>query len=217
MSIVQLYEDCEKKVRDLNGPLSNLRDYVNADADDATIQKAMSQCESALHVVQKARKNLSLEITQVKDRAERAHYATLSKEMDQKIGEFTAYYQGINTQMSKKKLLEGSQHNNDMYRTEGKTNDELLEGAHRVQDLTFDSLGRTRLMVEQSKEIGIATIDELRRQHSQVCEYMCRMDIWIYIYSLSVTLYTLLIVIPPDPSHTTLRITGTFCSRRWMK
>jgi hypothetical protein len=41
----------------------------------------------------------------------------------------------------------------------GKNNDELLDGANKIQDLTLDSLGRTRGMIEASKEVGAATIE----------------------------------------------------------
>ena len=44
----------------------------------------------------------------------------------------------------------------------GKNNDELLDGANRIQDLTFDSLGRTRGMIEASKEVGAATIEGIK-------------------------------------------------------
>ena len=41
----------------------------------------------------------------------------------------------------------------------GKGNDELLDGANKIQDLTLDSLGRTQAMIAASKEVGTATIE----------------------------------------------------------
>lgn len=41
----------------------------------------------------------------------------------------------------------------------GKNNDELLDGANKIQDLTLDSLVRSRAMIEASKEVGAATIE----------------------------------------------------------
>ena len=45
----------------------------------------------------------------------------------------------------------------------GKGNDELLDGASRIQDQTFESLTRTQLMINNSKEVGAATIEGLIR------------------------------------------------------
>ena len=55
--------------------------------------------------------------------------------------------------------------------------DELLEGANQIQDLTFDSLARTRGLIEASKEVGTATIEELRRQKGQIEDIENEVDI----------------------------------------
>lgn len=41
----------------------------------------------------------------------------------------------------------------------GKGNDELLDGANVIQDMTFESLTRTQLMINNSKEVGAATVE----------------------------------------------------------
>jgi hypothetical protein len=41
----------------------------------------------------------------------------------------------------------------------GKGNDELLDGANEIQDKTFESLNRTNLMIQNSKEVGTATLE----------------------------------------------------------
>ena len=41
----------------------------------------------------------------------------------------------------------------------GKGNDELLDGANELQDKTFESLTRTQLMIQNSKEVGTATLE----------------------------------------------------------
>ena len=61
----------------------------------------------------------------------------------------------------------------------GKGNDELLDGANKIQDLTLDSLGRTQAMIAASKEVGTATIEGnvlystvVRTVHFSNCEVM---------------------------------------------
>ena len=48
------------------------------------------------------------------------------------------------------------------------TGDYMLDEANRLQDRTKDSLGRTKQMVAESKETGMATLEELERQRGQI-------------------------------------------------
>lgn len=41
----------------------------------------------------------------------------------------------------------------------GKDNDDLLDGANRIQDMTLESLARTRLMIASSNEVGTSTVE----------------------------------------------------------
>jgi hypothetical protein len=53
----------------------------------------------------------------------------------------------------------------------GKGNDELLDAASRIQDQTIESLTRTQLMINNSKEVGAATIEgviHVRVGHNEV-------------------------------------------------
>lgn len=44
----------------------------------------------------------------------------------------------------------------------------MLTGASVLQDKTEESLARTRALIEQSKEVGNATIEQLRTQRDQI-------------------------------------------------
>jgi len=59
---------------------------------------------------------------------------------------------------------------------EGKTNEDLLTGASKIQDQTMESLTRTKQMIEASKEVGSATIEELRRQRDQMIDIEKEVD-----------------------------------------
>lgn len=48
------------------------------------------------------------------------------------------------------------------------TGDYLLDEANKLQDKTKNSLGRTKQMVAESKETGMATLEELERQRGQI-------------------------------------------------
>lgn len=41
----------------------------------------------------------------------------------------------------------------------GKDNDDLLDGANRIQDMTLESLARTRMMIASSNEVGTSTVE----------------------------------------------------------
>ncbi len=51
-----------------------------------------------------------------------------------------------------------------------------MSEAHRIQDLTFESLARTKNMIEASKEVGTATIEQLRTQRDQIIEIEKEVD-----------------------------------------
>ena len=52
----------------------------------------------------------------------------------------------------------------------------ILIKASQLQDKTFESLTRTKQMIEASKEVGAATIEELRRQRDQMIDIEKEVD-----------------------------------------
>lgn len=169
-AIEALKGEYEREIDECEPLLRHLSELDANSANEKTLTRDINECEKKMDKIRKCRKNLSLELTQVKDRAERAQYLSETKYLDEKLAVLTKQLQTTKQLRNKLELVQGSTSPKDPYGADGKSNDELLEGANKIQDLTFDSLGRTRIMIEQSKEIGLATVDELRRQRVQIVD-----------------------------------------------
>ena len=123
--------------------------------------------------IKKAKKFFGLELRLVKDRAQRSHFDEMSKAYDVRVQTASKTAAGLKESMLKKTLFDGKQggsSNINPYETAGKSNDELLAGTNKVQDMTFESLARTRNMVEASKEVGTSTLEEMARQREQISD-----------------------------------------------
>jgi hypothetical protein len=118
-----------------------------------------------------------MELRMVKDRSMRAEFDAIMKDLDEQNAVSNAELKKAKSQQSKAELFGDSAAAVNIYSTEGKTNEELLEGANRIQDMTFASLARTRNMIEASKEVGTATVEELRRQKEQIKDIEAEVDV----------------------------------------
>jgi len=90
--------------------------------------------------------------------------------LDDRANEYTKIIKDAKHQQQKSDLV-GTSNNtvgSNPYDTKGKNNDDLLNAASQVQDLTVESLVRTAAMIEASKDVGEQTLEELRRQKDQI-------------------------------------------------
>ena len=142
-----------------------------------TVTQTVTECEAKSTRIKDIKKSMGLELRLVKNKEERAEYDAAIKEIDERVAILNKDLKLAKTQNDKEALFNDKRGMKNQYSTEGKNNDELLEGANQIQDLTFDSLSRTRGMIEASKEVGTATIEELRRQRDQIKDIEAEVDI----------------------------------------
>lgn len=126
-------------------------------------------CDSKVNRIRDTKKSFGLELRMVKNQNQKTHYESKGKNNEVK---FNGYLNEIRAAKSAidKKELGLKQRSLNPYSTEGKDNDELLDGAKAIQGKTFESLGRTRKLIENSKEVGGATLLELRNQREQISD-----------------------------------------------
>ena len=142
-----------------------------------TVAQTVTECEAKSTRIKDIKKSMGLELRLVKNKEERSEYDAAIKEIDERVAILNKDLKLAKTQKDKEDLFQDKRGMKSQYSTEGKNNDELLEGANQIQDLTFDSLSRTRGMIEASKEVGTATIEELRRQRDQIKDIEAEVDI----------------------------------------
>ena len=162
------YADSLDEVETLVSPLR--RGEVPPD----DVSARLADVDAALKTAAGVKKSYSLELRLLRDRAVRAKYETALTEFNAKCEQLEADAQTARTAhaaaQDRAALLAGGSGAAaaDGVRPVGKTNDQYLAAANSVQDQTDASIEHTLGMIEASKEVGNATLEELARQREQI-------------------------------------------------
>ncbi len=159
------------------GALTSSIDYLHAlpeKIDPKVLSKSVNECEMKVNRLKEVKKAFNLEIRLVKDRNAKQEIEGKFREIDERVVELLKRYGEAKGKYNKVSLMQGSK---NIYDVEGKSGDELLAGARVIQDKTFESLGRTRNLIEESKAVGSATLDQLRSQREQMNEIEKEIDV----------------------------------------
>ena len=171
MSNIQTWLDnFKKEVDEYEKLVGDFRDATSGEAQlDATANLKMStDCEAKASRIRVVKKSFSNELSQVKDRMQRAEFDSKAKALDESVMKLSNEVRALKLKANKAELMKGVPIGKAAFSIEGKGNDELLAAAMNIQDKSFESLGRTRNMIEASKQVGADTIEELRRQRDQI-------------------------------------------------
>lgn len=171
-------DEYKREVDQLRLQVDKLRSLVDS-SNTKAVELASIDIEAKLNRVREVKKSFGLELRLVRDRKERTDCDNESRLLDQRVDECAHEFSRLKAN-SDKGLLIGNQpaisDGGFAYSTEGKNNDTLLSEAHRLQDLTGESLLRTRNMIEASKEVGTATLETLRAQKDQILDITNEVD-----------------------------------------
>ena len=160
------YDEYAKEVEQLRELIEKLKKDVNS-SNQKLIELLVRDCDNKILRVKEVKKSFTLELKLARDKTLRAEFEVHMKEIDDKVAELTKEY-GLVKASTNKSALFGDAIPAYSNSVEGKDNDTLLRDTHKVQDLTFDSLSRTRNMIQASKEIGTATVEQLVTQKEQI-------------------------------------------------
>ena len=117
----------------------------------------------------------------IKDRAQKQEYDAKGKAVDERVGKLNAEFRSLKLQQGKNELMAntpnyGKPGQSHAELIAGKNNDEVLDMANKLQDKSFESLSRTRNLVETSRAVGQDAIDEMRRQRDQIKDIEVEVD-----------------------------------------
>lgn len=160
------FDEYVKEVEQLNELVTKFKQAIES-SNQRLIDITSKDCEAKSLRCKEVRKSFTLEVKLARDKALRTEYENRIKEYDEKANEYTKEF-NIAKAKSNKNSLFGDAVPVFSNSTEGKTNDSLLSDTHKVQDMTFESLARTRNMIEASKELGTATVQQLIEQKDQI-------------------------------------------------
>lgn len=162
MSDIAYYND------DYSRHLDVLENFVKTFETAVDKISAGAACDSEVSRIKDIKKSFGLELCLIKDKAVRAQYDIKAKEYEKRFNDCLKDIQTIKSKSDRSDLMKGT--TKMTISTAGKTNDELLQGASKYQDQTVESIDRTRGLIEQSKEVGTATLEVLKQQREQIKE-----------------------------------------------
>lgn len=173
-------EEYQREVDQLRIHLDKLRVIVES-SNTKAVELAVRDLDAKFVRVKEVKKSFGLEMRLVRDRQQRNEFDAKAKMLDQRVEDCTKEFARLKALNDRNQLV-GPQTTAALgsggfaYSTEGKNNDDLLGEAHRIQDLTQESLSRTKNMIEASKEIGTATLETLRGQKDQIVDITNEVD-----------------------------------------
>ena len=122
--------------------------------DSKTKDKIYTEFDSKVNKLKDIKKSYGLEIRLLKDKSERSKYEAEGKELEKRINDYSEEIKQSKLEAQKDSLMKGAtgafgvgtgkDFKNNIFNTEGKGNDELLNGAMKIQDKTFDATSRSQ-------------------------------------------------------------------------
>jgi len=162
MSDVQYWED---QLTDSVGTLQELLEHLPALTAQSEKNALLMKIEKRLKSAMGAKRTFKMETHMVTDSKTRKQYETKLSKLEQQLASISMDVKAIKAEQERKELLASG--GSDMEATEEdyeKAGDSLLNEANQIQEKTQDSLTRTKQMVAETKDIGLATLEELERQ-----------------------------------------------------
>lgn len=176
MQINYWHEELRKAVEQYEDLVNQLASRIEAGSTITNLEHTEFLCLTANARIVAIKKSYKLELKLVKDRSVKTDYEVKSKVLENEVSELHKRFQAIKEKANKDNLLQSPIHRGQTD-LQGRGNNELLNQAHGYQDLTFESLARTRNLIEQSKEVGDETLITLKEQHDQMQEVENEIDV----------------------------------------
>lgn len=159
MSDIAYWDDVySKEVDALASLVAQLSSYAPGDKSEA-----LAACDAKVSRIRELKQGFTTEKRLIRDKAVRAQYEAKEAEYEQKTQQLVTEIKWARTEGEKAALMAGGRG-----ATEGKTNDDYLNAATKIQDKTDQSLAHTKAMIEATKQVGNATLEELHRQRAQI-------------------------------------------------
>lgn len=171
------FDEYSKEVNQYTQSLERAKTLIDSSNLKAS-EGALKDCELKSNRIKEVKKSFGMEVRLLKDKELRNQFETKARALEELFNNLTKEYTSLKAKINKQELLGGSSTTGgrDYYSTEGKDNDTLLAEANKIQDLTFASLARSKNMIEASKEVGAATLEQLRGQREQIIEIENEID-----------------------------------------
>ena len=124
--------------------------------------------EKRLRTAQGPKRSFKMETRLVADVNARRKYETRLQRLEQQMNTLAADCKALRQEFERGELFEGQGGGEGGVNEDDavKAGDKMLDEMHDIQNKTQDSLGNTKALIAQSKEVGMATLEELERQRN---------------------------------------------------
>jgi len=163
-------EEYYNEVESLSALVAGIQAANNTgNMDPKVMKQKLSQGDEGVQRIKEVKKSFGLELRLIKDRTVKTKFEGDAKLLDTRVTNLVKELRGLRDQLNRTELVGDSGGKSLVMRdTKGKGNDDLLEGASLLQDKTMESLNRTTAMIEESKELGTASIQNMKDQRAQI-------------------------------------------------
>ena len=134
--------------------------------------------EKRLRTAQGPKRSFKMETRLVADANARRKYETRLQRLEQQMNTLAADCKALRQEHERGELFEGQGGGEGGVNEEDavKAGDKMLDEMHDIQNKTQDSLGNTKALIAQSKEVGMATLEELERQRNVLSNIESEID-----------------------------------------
>lgn len=138
-------------------------------ADGVDKAGAIDKLKKKIRGAKGTKRSFKMEIRLVQDVNQRRKYESRLASLDQQLQTLVADCKAIEAENNRGELFVGGEEGDDANGVSGEEGgDKMLAAAGALQDKTQDSLANTKNMIAQSKEVGMATLEELERQRGVI-------------------------------------------------
>jgi len=163
MADVQYWQDS------LQDEISEIQDLIDAIPTKNNMEKSrlLDQAERKIRSAQSTKRSFKMECRLVSDTAERRRYENQLSQYEQTLSAFSTEVTHLRAESSKGELFLGA--NNEKHELNAEeSGDALLKEASHIQDKTQGALDNIARMTAEAKDVGMETMEELRRQRDQI-------------------------------------------------
>mmetsp|Transcript_4843 Transcript_4843/g.6429 ORF Transcript_4843/g.6429 Transcript_4843/m.6429 type:complete len:261 (-) Transcript_4843:241-1023(-) len=145
--------------------ISALLESVPNIRSDIEKKATLDQVDKSIRSAQGTKRSFKMESRLVADPNQRRRYENRLSEHERKLTSLSGDLRALRSGEQRGELFLGADTGNG---DPAKTGDALLNEASKLQDKTQQSLDNTKQMVAASKDVGMATIEELERQRKTI-------------------------------------------------
>ncbi len=156
-----------KELDNFKSLLTKLKEAIKDDIRQSLIK----QLEDKSNRLKEIKKSFGLEVRLIKNKDVKVPFDEKMRGYNEEFTQLLDNFRTVKMSAQRSELLGNAQAKEkfiDLFNSDGKNNDELLIGANKIQDLTEASLNRTKQKIEESKNVAVATLEQLEDQRKQI-------------------------------------------------